>query len=229
MFLFSRNTQPNAQPSRAPTRPHPLSIKDWRFSSHVAPRPPGPESNDTFIEAAIDSLARILLHPAAAANHSCSRPPPPSPAPCTAPAFTGARRLSEARVLYVALFSFEVDLLEVLLHEIEGAVERLVLVEAPFVHQRIRRKPMLWPTLVRQPRFSRFQSMVSYVQVPMQAPTADIWHGERQATRAAGRAVVELANSLGFRLDDLIVSANTDEMLSQANLLHSHISPSHTP
>lgn len=127
----------------APLSP-PRDPISFPFSRHHSPAPGRPrlsqshatENNRTFVELSIISLAKTILYPAGPENASCNRPPSParptpspasSPPVCTAPAFTGALRPPDVRprIVYMVLFAFEADLLEVLLHEIAGEVHQL--------------------------------------------------------------------------------------------------------
>ncbi|KAL3892741.1 MAG: hypothetical protein SGPRY_014832 [Prymnesium sp.] len=222
----------------APLSP-PRDPISFPFSRHRSPAHGRPrlsqshatENNRTFVELSIISVAKTILFPAGPENASCNRPPSPArPAPspalsppvCTAPAFTGALRPPDVRprIVYMVLFSFEADLLEVLLHEIAGVVHKLVLVEAPYVHQRTFSKPFLWPKLARQPRFSKFEDLIHYFQVPSQQPSSDIWHGERQAMRAGSQEISDMARSWGLKPYDMIIMASVDEILSRATLIN---------
>ena len=160
--------------------PRVASKSSWTdtFKKFISRKPPPPSpysfalvqaigSHDGLVTA-VHELAQILMEPAGPVSPTCKPPPPPAAPPaCTStqgaavmPAFSGKPRLIAAKIVYTVLFSFEVDLLEILLHEVAGSVDHVLLVEAPFTHQRHLRKPVLWDSLSKSARFSNFSSLV---------------------------------------------------------------------
>lgn len=116
------------------------------------------------------------------------------------------------------LFSFEVDVLEILLHEAYDEVTHFVLVEARQAHQKQVRKPLLWPQLRLEPRFARFAAKISHVVAPRASSSSNIWHGEERSTRAGMEHIWSRRTAWQLQPWDRVISADTDEILGQPTL-----------
>ena len=129
------------------------------------------------------------------------------------------------RIIDVVPFSYELDVLELRLHELNATVDLFVIVEAPITHRGLR-KPLVFKQHAR--RFAAFASKIVHVVVPhaaLREPLREAlqssWRQEtfypiqlaiQQAGWAAAVAHVRSAH-------DLLVLADVDE-LPGADLLH---------
>jgi len=70
------------------------------------------------------------------------------------------------KVAHMVQFGFDVDVLEIHLHELYDVVDRFVVVEAISAHGKAKRgKPLLWDRVKHQPRFARFADKVLHFVV----------------------------------------------------------------
>lgn len=170
------------------------------------------------LEAAVKGLTNVALHPAGPMPATCQQPPA-APVECKATAFNGTMFARPVQLIYMVLFSFEVDLLEVLLHEAHDEVTKVVLIESNQTHQRQLRKPLLWPQLMQQARFAQFADKVEHVVPPeAQRAGANIWHVESKSTRAGMEAIWAKRHQWHLQPHDRVVSGDVDEILGTATL-----------
>lgn len=139
---------------------------------------------------------------------------------------TPARRGAPPRLIDVVLFSYELDLLELRMHELNASVDVFVVVEAPVTHRGVS-KPLVFAEHAR--RFAAFASKTVHVVVsratlhgPLQEATRAKWDEEQfypiqialqQEAWAAATAHVHDAAR------DLLILADVDEIPGAA-LLH---------
>jgi len=175
------------------------------------------------VESAIEIFAGVVSQPAGPLPDSlpqCRKATLQSkPLACaSASAFNGTRFERPVQLVYMILFSFEVDVLEILLHEAYDEVTHFVLVEARQAHQKQVRKPLLWPQLRLEPRFARFAAKISHVVAPRASSSSNIWHGEERSTRAGMEHIWSRRTAWQLQPWDRVISADTDEILGQPTL-----------
>ena len=138
---------------------------------------------------------------------------------------TPTRRDAPPRLIDVVLFSYELDLLELRMHELNASVDVFVVVEAPVTHRGVS-KPLVFAEHAR--RFAAFASKTVHVVVsraalhgPLQEATRAKWSEEQyypiqialqqQAWAAATAQVRDAAR-------DLLILADVDELPGAALL-----------
>ena len=177
------------------------------------------------VPALVEPLARVAAIPTGETNLSCVPPPLPEQPACTDSAFVrGRRRARPAKIVLLVLFSFEADLLEIFLREVDGLVHKIVLVESTVGHQKLLPKPIVFDWLRSQPRFAGLTDRLERLVVPRTAYQErrrdDIWHAEVTAMDYARAHILEHAAPAKWNLtdDDLVINGNVDELLGRRAL-----------
>lgn len=162
-------------------------------------------------------------------------PPPPSHIDCTAygQALRAPAHNTPVRLGLLIHFGFEVDVLEIALHEYNGVVDWIFLVEATHAHQRMAHKPLIWETLQTTPRFrSLRQNVVHLILDDADYPKhkngakEDIWAMEYyQWQRAWERFSEWNARMDVFGPQDVIGLGDVDEVPSRKLLEHIRACP----
>jgi len=163
------------------------------------------------------------IPPPVPVNPSCSAPPDPEPV-CQDPGLSH-RMTSPRKLAIMMLFSFEVDTLEIAFKEMLDIVDIVFLIEATKSHKG-EPKPLMWERIKYEDRFS-FVNQTKIVHiiiddlVDSQQAKSNIWYAERFQTQMAIRRM-KLWNSFNNFLgkDDLLISANVDEMMSRQALVN---------
>ncbi len=129
----------------------------------------------------------ITKEPPTSINTSCEAPSLPSkPENCT----------SVPKIGVLLNFGFDVDALEVHLHELDYLVDKFFLVEGLKINNRIMdTKPSIWDLVKYTPRFSRFQSKIVHFVVVTRALGSRIFARETPSSKIPG---VEQTNWLFF-------------------------------
>ena len=134
-------------------------------ASSSAPEPQSLASS--LVSWAVSSLAAALPSSSSSSSSCPDAPPLPDPIKldCAAhpEAFSGELRATPAKIAHVLQFAFDADTLEILLHELNGVVDRVFLLESTKTHNKALGKPLLWDDLKRQARFAPFLDMVVHM------------------------------------------------------------------
>mmetsp|Transcript_148718 Transcript_148718/g.257539 ORF Transcript_148718/g.257539 Transcript_148718/m.257539 type:complete len:546 (+) Transcript_148718:28-1665(+) len=100
--------------------------------------------------------------------------------------FKGLRPENNSAFLVdINIFGFDLDTLEIRLHELRDVVDLFALIEMPVTH-RGHSKPLLWSRNKDKPRFAAFKQRVLHVVVD----DNDVWHHLRSGMRSPGNISV---------------------------------------
>ena len=182
-----------------------------------------PKPTPRCLPALVEPLARVAATPTGQTNLSCVPLPLPEQPSCSDSAFKGRRRTRPAKIVLLVLFSFEADLLEIMLREVDGLVHKVVLVESTVGHQKQLPKPIVFDWLRSQPRFEGLTSRLERLVVPRSAYQEkrkdDIWHAEVTAMEyARAHILARAAGAWNMTDDDLVINGNVDELLGRRAL-----------
>lgn len=127
-------------------------------------------------------------------------------------------RHTPVRVFYGVMFSFELDMLEVLLHETFPLIEKYIIVEAAVSHSK-KEKELVLPSVFQEKRFDSFKDRVingTFLPRPGKKIRSG-WEIERKQRQEVLRIAFEQA---GMRDDDLLIAnMDLDEIFSRETIL----------
>jgi hypothetical protein len=143
--------------------------------------------------------------------------------PSVSSAFNGSVRSAPRKVGHAIQLGFDVDTLEILLHELIDVVDRFFVVEWTMPHnQNLNPKPLTWEAVKHQARFAFARDKVVHVlldDVDAAYTDAGMWSVERRQERRRYERIVEWNEQAKFfAADDLIGFGDTDEIPSRANV-----------
>ena len=182
-------------------------------------------------EILLNGLAEIALNavieePYVPVNSTCRAPKPLdlSKIECTTKqdAFTGKRK-TPARIGHMIQFGYDVDTLEIHLHEIYDVVDYIFLIESTISHKG-KTKPLVWEMIKKTPRFSKFQDKVVHFimddsHLKRNSERSDIFQYENLQEKLRWQYFLEW-NEVNrvFKDDDVIGFGDTDEIPSRENI-----------
>ncbi|OHT01914.1 putative beta-1,4-mannosyl-glycoprotein beta-1,4-N-acetylglucosaminyltransferase [Tritrichomonas foetus] len=132
-----------------------------------------------------------------------------------------------ARIGHLIQFGFEADSLEIHLHEIYDYIDKFFIVEAQRTHFMNTPKPLIWPQLAKQKRFSKFLDKIVYfvitdelIENHAQSSVTNIWRNEGIQEDLRWRMFLEWNKKHDnyFKEDDVLGFGDTDEISSRHNL-----------
>lgn len=101
------------------------------------------------------------------------------------------------------MFNNELDILELRLRELEGVVDRFILVEAGEAHSGIR-KPVHYDA--NKKRFARWADRITHIEIKSFPPNMDAWGRENAQRNALSYGVRDLKD------EDLVIISDVDEI-----------------
>eukprot|EP00040_Diaphanoeca_grandis_P029375 m.171990 g.171990 ORF g.171990 m.171990 type:complete len:377 (+) comp31666_c6_seq2:249-1379(+) len=143
---------------------------------------------------------------------------PPLSSPVTYPSEytkpTSTSCTANRNVLIGALFSNEVDTLEVALAEYKGVAD-VMLFEDSMIHNQKQHSShrYLWPQLNKTARFEQFSPYWEKCQTVLDSPK-DMWIAEKRSYACMNKRLLEVDGRY-----DIIIFANVDEVLSRDNII----------
>jgi hypothetical protein len=130
-------------------------------------------------------------------------------------AFGEAPRRVLPRLWYGVMFSFELDMLEVLFHELAGLVDRYVIVESAMSHAK-KQKPMILGQLFDEDRFRPFAPYVINGTFVARRSFRSGWDYEKRQRRR----VLQVVQASGIRDGDIFVAnLDLDEVFSRKTVM----------
>lgn len=128
----------------------------------------------------------------------------------------GEEPLSQpARVFYGVMFSFELDMLEVLLHETFPVVDKYIVVESRVSHSK-KEKDLYLPLVYEQRRFAPFLSKIVTGTFNVRRSYRSGWDYEKRQRKR----VLQVAQSAGIADGDVFVAnLDLDEVFSRATVM----------
>lgn len=134
-----------------------------------------------------------------------------------------------SNILIAIMFNFEIDTLEIALHNYCGYADVMLVEGTDFHNSKLRARegrPLLWPLMRTHPRFQPYSKVVKYHVVckGSRNGTSDLWESERTMDRCMSRAASRVAG--GYKN---IVVGSVDEILSRRALTDLNTSPVMTP
>lgn len=172
-------------------------------------------------------INNALQEPYANVSTTCLKPDL-APVVCNAalsPGFTGLKTPEKRKVAYFFLFSYEVDILEVLLNENFDVVDKFFIVEAVVAQRKRRLKELVWERIKFEPRFYQFRSKIIHLvtdQARASVPEAEynqIWAIENIMTVEGLKGFFRWQETAPaaekFGPEDVFVSGDVDEVLSR--------------
>lgn len=181
----------------------------------------------------LDVLEYTYQEPLVPIDDTCIPPPlvDPETIDCGDPKYSKAqfepvRRAIPAKIGHAIPLGFEVDTLEIMLHEMYQVVDKFFIIEWTDSHNPMYfpRKPLTWERIKNQPRFRKFQDKVVHFTLDdSDAQTVDleagIWAREYyQATKRWERIVQWNNQTNFFGPDDIIGFGDADEIPSRENV-----------
>lgn len=124
-------------------------------------------------------------------------------------------RKNPARVWYGAMFSFELDMLEVLLHETNPVVDKYVFVESTWSHSK-RQKPLFFGHVLTQSRFRPFLHKIINGTFNARRRFRSGWDYEKRQRKRVLQVVQESGIQDG---DILIANLDLDEVFSRETVM----------
>src|SRR5207244_4172420 len=107
------------------------------------------------------------------------------------------------------MFSEELDVLEIRLHELDEVVDRFVMVEATVTHSG-RPRELVFPG--HRQRFGRFLSKIAYVPLQMAAQTDQVRPSPWQRERLQRDHIYQAVLSSGAQPEDSLIVSDVDEI-----------------
>jgi hypothetical protein len=160
-------------------------------------------------------------------NKSCVPKELPRQPNCSAypDVFSGPRK-SPVKIGHAVMLAFEIDVLEVALHQYEGLVDRLFIIESVSTHYKAMRKPLLWEKIRDTPRFARFSDWVVHLVMDdadiaeaYYSSAPEMWTLENfQENQRWKEIKMWNDNHRFFGKDDLIGFGDVDEIPSRENI-----------
>jgi len=142
--------------------------------------------------------------------------------------FKGMRK-QPAFIVDVSVFSFDLDALEIRLHELSNVADLFALIESPVTHQN-HVKPLVWARNKDKPRFRAFQDRVLHVVVNdldvmkhLRAPSGNLTSSAKESVRKGteklGQMLQSLLSSPHLNGRELVVNfGHADEIPSARNM-----------
>lgn len=131
-------------------------------------------------------------------------------------------------ILVSAMFSFEIDTLEMALHNYCGFADVLLVEGIEFhnvAHRKKDRKPVLWPLIKRHPRFAALSRVVKHHLTCPASNSDDMWGAEDSMNRCISKTI----KSKFASHYNTIVVGSVDEILSRQSLLALSLKPVRYP
>ena len=169
------------------------------------------------------------MEPKTPVDTDCRAPPLPRPfrsqcSPLVSDVFNGRVRSSPRKVGHAIQLGFDVDTLEIHLHELAAVVDKFFIVEWTMPHnRRLHPKPLAWEAVKGQARFAFIREKVIHI-VMDDVDTAytdpnDQWSVEALQEQRRWEKIVEWNQQTKFfGDDDLIGFGDTDEIASRNNV-----------
>jgi hypothetical protein len=162
-----------------------------------------------------------IMEPTVPVSPDCQ--PPELTLVCEGEALTGTARESPVKMAHIIQFGFDVDTLEVLLHELHGVVDHLVLLEATVTHGLGNlKKDLIWEKVKHQERFGQFKDMVIHLVLDdsdVESGGDDIWVQEGKQEKLRWSKFLQWNEFNNFYSDsDLVSFGDTDEVPSRLNM-----------
>ena len=171
--------------------------------------------------------AESIESPVVRPSRECVPPPRNDIAiACSDSAFTGRHTQRKRKVAHLFLFGFELDTLEVMLHEESDVVDRFFLVESMHAHKFGATKTLIWESVMR--RFRAFKDKVVHIVVDDARSRAATlrsnndrasWDGLHNMMEEGVQAVLswQAASSPEERFapEDLLIIGDVDEVMSR--------------
>ena len=140
--------------------------------------------------------------------------------------FARERRQVPNKLALLIQFGYDVDSLEIALHEYHGIVDKVFLIESTCNHQGLR-KPLLWEMIKRSERFALFANVLHLLQDDVNCHTKNPvnktkvdWGMEHSQERQRWARFLEWNAASGFFSEtDVIGFGDVDEVPSRENLL----------
>ena len=178
---------------------------------------------------AIDTLTPLIVAAPRHNNASCvvsNNPPQPFSCIEHPTVFAAEKRQVPNKLALVIQFGYDIDSLEIALHQYWGLVDKVFLLESTCNHQGIQ-KPLLWEMIKRSERFASFLNVVHLLQddVNCQAEkrpdvTKLDWGMENSQERHRWAQFLEWNKASRFFSDsDLVGFGDVDQVASRENLL----------
>ncbi|KAG4072855.1 hypothetical protein HA402_002598 [Bradysia odoriphaga] len=179
-----------------------------------------------FTKLFIDELTYFIeMEPLVPINENCQPPPLPSSAEVNCSlypnAFSGIKRNDSVKIGAILQLGFDVDVLEIYLHELYGVVDLFFIIESTHAHFESIRKPLVWERVQRQERFSKFPVVHFIIDdaEPMVQLKDKKWSMEIMQERRRWEKFVDWNGQTRFFGDnDVIGFGDADEIPSRAKL-----------
>ena len=175
---------------------------------------------DTYVVRFLDQLLPFAVkEPTVEINETCKRPAIPVSDCESYPTIFEGTREKRAKLAAAFKFGFEADVLEIVLNQYYGLVDKIFLFEATRTHLRRNEKPLVWEHLKNQKRFQKFRNMIVHL-VADDAPFSDdnynnIWAFERyQDNQLFSRVSEWNKGTKYFEESDVILIGDLDEVPS---------------
>lgn len=176
----------------------------------------------------IETLTTFLvLEPIAEINKSCLKPNLTSPAKIDCSQYPAAfgpnatKRATPRKVAHLIQFGFDVDILEIHLHEIYDLVDYIFIIESTHAHFAGIEKPLLWERVKSQSRFSKFKKKIVHMVID-DADSVDknsFWAMESYQEEQRWVKFLEWnSKTKYFGADDLVGFGDTDEIAWRENI-----------
>jgi hypothetical protein len=228
----------------------PIHIKNESSLKYDLPKPSGQSFSNHMNQISVDELIRGLetqnhdlikqhtedvvkhmfnfhiIPPKVPIDENCKPAELPKEPDCSAyPGVFSGPRSKPAKLGLAVQMAFEVDTLEIALHQYEGLIDRFFIVEAVKTQYRSTRQPLLWEAVRDTPRFKRFTPWVVHLALndaDMAKAThggEGIWSVERYQERQRWKEI-KMWNDYErfFEDEDVIGFGDVDEIPSRENL-----------
>jgi len=162
--------------------------------------------------------------PLIAANVSCRPAPMPDHVDCQRPGFPGSPRAAPVKIGHAIQFGFDIDTLEIHLHELYDVVDKFFIVEMTTPHNKLMTtKTLSWDHVKMQKRFRHVRDKVVHFVLDdldvatMNGPKSEsIWVAESFQEKRRWEKIRDWNNQTRFFSEqDVIGFGDTDEIASR--------------
>ena len=175
-----------------------------------------------YTEKLIDVITSFVVkEPLVPVDDTCKMPTLPKPECTEYPDVFDGKRSKPAKMAVSIQYGFDVDTLEVALHQYLPFVDKIFLLESVRAHKGFH-KPLIWEKVRNTPRFAKFSNMVVHLVLDdsIGQDKSDLFGNERQQENIRWPRIMawNKANGNYFGDDDVISFGDTDEIPSLENL-----------